>query len=120
MSVQVSIEEAINVIVAAKIDKVQARNEDLINQHNLLLAHVPTLLKFVEHSRISCSDENPCNASDTGYRCIRCQLLRIQKYNWNDRWKINITLESEEVVAIDEKKFKEEIKNLASLQSFFS
>lgn len=39
------------------------------------------IIAHTEHSRTTCSDENPCNglysASDGGYRCPKCMLMEI-------------------------------------------
>lgn len=38
----------------------------------LLYKHKDVLLLFCEHNRLSCSDKNPCNASE---QCPRCLFL---------------------------------------------
>lgn len=46
----------------------------------LLVEHRDVLLKFVPHSRTSCSDEDPNNglgSADYGARCERCALLTL-------------------------------------------
>jgi len=46
--------------------------------------HVDDLLEVLpDHSRTSCSDENPCNDN---WLCDRCILLRIKEFDYNTEW----------------------------------
>lgn len=54
----------------AVLDKIHALSDEQIF----------TMLSFLQHSRSSCSDENPCNGlsySSGGWRCNKCMLMEI-------------------------------------------
>lgn len=54
----------------AVLDKIRTLSDEQIS----------TMLSFLQHSRSSCSDENPCNGfsySSERWRCSKCMLMEI-------------------------------------------
>lgn len=78
---------------ARKIDEAQARRARI----QLLVEHRDVLLKFVPHSRTSCSDEDPNNglgSADYGARCERCALLTLcegDHYHYDVQFGLHVT-----------------------------
>lgn len=105
---------ATDLLVESKIRKAQEQNAKLQAKRLWLLDHVGDLLQFVEHSRTSCSDEKPINASDDPKhsRCVRCQLLRIMENDWNDGWILDVSLSFQEDRTIDPVELKHQIQSL--------
>jgi hypothetical protein len=79
------------------------RNEKRSAGHLFVVENIDLLLTLApEHSRSSCSDDNPLNHDGGGgdgrmYRCERCQLLRIKQETWNDRYVARLILSREEL-----------------------
>lgn len=105
---------AIDLLIETKIREAEEKNPKLEVKRQWLLDHVDDLLQFVEHSRTSCSDEKPTNASDDPQhsRCTRCQLLRIKKDNWNDGWVLDVSLSFQEPRTVDPNELKQQIQSL--------
>jgi len=75
--------------LTAELERRRKVEEDRINalrqaQADTHLAHIDGFLAVVtEHSRTSCSDDDPCNSG----RCNRCTLLGIKR---DDYWPIGL------------------------------
>ena len=70
-----------------KLDKIK-ENKELI-------------LSLLEHSRTSCSDENPCNgngSADYGARCNKCYLIEILNDEWGDDFDISFDIKIARII----------------------
>lgn len=59
------------------------------------------IIAHTEHSRSSCSDENPCNglysAADNGYRCPKCMLMEILRGDHGGKYDFKLSFDIVEV-----------------------
>ena len=83
-----------------KLNKIKEEKEEIIQQKisekrkevakkiRYLRENKDVILPLLEHSRTSCSDENPCNGCydyNNGYaRCNKCWLMEILDDEWYD------------------------------------
>ena len=87
-----------------------ARRNTMSNEYYPLSQEVIAEINddYPAHSRVSCSDFDPCNAEPSGMGCWRCNALLFADYERvKQEYKLEITDHEEEV-----KKLKEEIKEL--------
>jgi hypothetical protein len=81
---KISDEELNNEFFRRKNEKRLKKIDERAKRIRLLNENRSTLLKFISHSRTSCSDMEPNNglhSSDHGPRCIRCGLMEITEYD---------------------------------------
>lgn len=90
--------------IRSQLKKIEdEKNQKRVKRSNELLDKIVDsgILDFMEHSRTSCSDENPCNGAvsvDRPYpRCNKCLLMDIiENRDWdNDRWIVKLVSEIE-------------------------
>ena len=112
---EVSLDEAIKIIVLKKQENINIFNEKLKKKRKWLLDNVEVLLEITEHNSSSnCTDNNPKDYSfyRTDDICVRCQLLIIKNSNYNDYWIPEINLNYEEDKKFNEQEISNRIKNI--------
>ena len=67
--------------------KISEKRKEVAKKIRYLRENKDVILPLLEHSRTSCSDENPCNGYEysSGYaRCNKCWLMEILDDEWYD------------------------------------
>lgn len=87
-----------DVIAQEKLDK---KRETVKAKMKILRENSELILSLIEHSKKSCSDENPFNSyvHDNGYpECKKCKLIDMFQNEWEDGfWDIDIEINIREV-----------------------
>lgn len=72
----------------------QAKKAVRLVNNKFILDNLHIFLRFVEHSRLSCSDEQPSNCYEN---CPRCVMLNMKKVNFiRDCFKFSLNIEEVE------------------------
>ena len=68
--------------------------------HSLSDEQISTMLSFLQHSRSSCSDENPCNGLSyiaEEWRCEKCMLMEILRGSHGGRYDFRFDVDISKV-----------------------
>jgi hypothetical protein len=74
-------------------EEINKRKEQVNLKLEKLREHKDLILSLIEHTRTSCSDNNPCNgygSAEYGARCNKCHLIEILNNEWSNEFEVSI------------------------------